>query len=122
MGGLFLCVLSDSIRDETSRVLTERFDWSAEAVEDVLGGLWARAEWVQLGTDSAQYHDLVHDERDVHVIRCAMGVYESRPDLSDARRFLVSNDTHAFRAGINSYGFEFVTADQFWRLLRNPRE
>lgn len=76
---------------------------------------------VELAEDSPDLYSVVLDPRDVPILRTAKAVF-AIPDLATrAHKFLVSNDTAAFKPGRNWYGFEFLTAHEFHRRLTGSR-
>ena len=121
ISGLYVCVLSDSIREETLAVL-ERFDVHRESADGLFRPLWDRAVWVDLGTESGDLAKAVRgDVKDVHVLRTALGIYENRPDLADRPRYLVSENTSDFVSGRIRYGFRFRSANEFLQELSQAR-
>jgi len=119
IGGLYVCVLSQSIHDETLDVLMgPPFRFLNDFIEELFAPLWEVAEWVPLGVESDRYASVVGDPDDVHVLRAAMGIYEHRHELVTPTMFVVSDNTSDFKPEVNFYGFQFSTAHRFWLRLQ----
>jgi predicted nucleic acid-binding protein len=117
ISGLYDCVLSESIREESLTVLA-RMGFSDEIANAMYESLWQCVHWVDLAADSPELLKVVHDPNDVHVLRCALGVFETVPDLAErSRKFLISENTQDFKPERNYYGWQFTTAHLFWQRL-----
>ena len=121
ISGLYVCVLSESIREETTEVLID-LGRTRDEVDELFDPLWQRAVVVPLGAESPDLVEVVRDPGDVHVLRCALGIFEHEPELAVRPRFLISDNTRHFRPDVNWYGFRFVTANVFWHLLQETRD
>lgn len=120
ISGLYVCVLSESIREETTTVLVEDLGLTTDEVDELFEPLWKRAVFMPLATDAPDLVDVVRDPGDVHVLRCALGIFEHEPALAERRKFLVSDNTRHFKPTWNWYGFRFLTANEYWQLLQEP--
>jgi predicted nucleic acid-binding protein len=123
IAGVFDCVLSEVIREECRATLSRRDLGShdPDETDQRFRPLWDRAIWVELSEDSADLHAAVSDPGDVPILRTAMAVFSVRDMGTRAHKFLVTNDTRAFKPGRDWYGFEFLTAHEFHRRLATTK-
>lgn len=71
VGGLYLPVVSDHLRNEVTEVLQRsKFGYSLTEAQAVLKPFWEAARFVELATFDEAYLRFVHDPKDVFLIQC----------------------------------------------------
>lgn len=118
VGGLYLPVVSDHLRDEVAEVLQRpKFGFSIAEAEAVLDPFWKVSRFVEPATYDEAYLRFVHDPNDVFLIQTAAATF-NHSDLSDRKhQFIVSGDAKAFPSGRNWASFKCCSARELWDLL-----
>lgn len=101
--------LSDSILDETMRVLRDKFDWNGYMLHSARGKLLAKAQHV---SPSKKLSVIKEDPEDDHVLECAL---EARSE------FIVSEDKDLLRLRAFANA-RIVTIATFVALIPLPRQ
>jgi len=120
VAGLYECVLSQYIQDETPEVLQlPEFGLTIGEIEAKCGPLWAQARFLTpVPYDDPQLLRVVKgDDDDLPVL--ATGLAAQADELLGPlpTKFVVSNNKKHFTPGWKPFGLRFVTAQMFWRLL-----
>jgi len=119
IAGLYECVLSEYIKDETRETLQEDLGLEIGEIEARFAPLWAKARVLTpVPFDDPQLLKVVKGDRaDLPVFATGLAA-QTDPLLGPLpTKFLVSNNSTDFTPGWKPFGLHFVTAQQFWHQL-----
>ncbi len=119
IAGLYECVLSEHIKDETRESLQEDFGLEIGEIEAKFAPLWAKARILTpVPFDDPQLLKVVKGDRDDLPVFATGLAAQADPLLGPLpTKFLVSNNSTDFTPGWKPFGLHFVTAQQFWHHL-----
>ncbi len=120
VAGLYECVLSEYIQDETRETLQRpEFGFTIAEIDTRFAALWAKARILEpVPFDDPALLKVVHGDRDDLPV-FATGLAANADALLGPlpTKFLVSNNSTDFTPGWKPFGLHFVTAQRFWHLL-----
>lgn len=118
VGGLYLPVVSNHLRDEVVDVLQRpKFRYTLAEAQAALEPFWSVSRFVDLAVYDPAYERFVRDPKDVFVIQTAAATF-SHSDLNGrTHHFIVSGDSHALPQGRNWASFRCCSASELWMTL-----
>lgn len=123
--GIYECVLSTYIQEETRETLQEPdFSLAIGEIDAKLAPLWSIARFLPpVPFDDPQLLKVVQGDRDdLPVFATGLAIFADPLIAAGTEKFLVSNNSSDFTPGWKPFGIHFVTARQFWDLLERGKK